>query len=81
MKESNFRNLMLILMFVNDYFSRDAIFTSTVNCLTSFLAGFVIFSVLGYMAHMLKKDISTVATDGKCTKFFLKFIKYSNLKN
>ncbi|XP_042899384.1 sodium-dependent serotonin transporter [Parasteatoda tepidariorum] len=43
---------------------RDAIFTSTVNCLTSFLAGFVIFSVLGYMAHMLKKDIETVATDG-----------------
>ncbi|GFY50126.1 sodium-dependent serotonin transporter [Trichonephila inaurata madagascariensis] len=44
---------------------RDAIFTSTVNCLTSFLAGFVIFSVLGYMAHMLKKDISNVATDGQ----------------
>ncbi|XP_054707444.1 sodium-dependent serotonin transporter-like [Uloborus diversus] len=44
---------------------RDALFTSTVNCLTSFLAGFVIFSVLGYMAHMLKKDISNVATDGQ----------------
>ncbi|XP_067145522.1 sodium-dependent serotonin transporter [Centruroides vittatus] len=43
---------------------RDAIFTSTINCLTSFLAGFVIFSVLGYMAHMQRKDISNVATDG-----------------
>lgn len=74
MKELNFRNFMLILMFVNDYCSRDAIFTSTVNCLTSFLAGFVIFSVLGYMAHMLKKDISTVATDGKCIKFFFQHL-------
>lgn len=42
----------------------DAILTSTVNCLTSFLAGFVIFSVLGYMAHVLKKDIQDVAADG-----------------
>ena len=43
---------------------RDAIFTSTINCLTSFLAGFVIFSVLGYMAFVLKKDVSNVAADG-----------------
>lgn len=45
-------------------YDRDAIFTSTVNCLTSFLAGFVIFSVLGYMAHVLKKDVANVAADG-----------------
>ncbi|KAI1292294.1 Sodium-dependent serotonin transporter [Halotydeus destructor] len=43
---------------------RDAIFTSSVNCLTSFIAGFVIFSVLGYMAKVLDKDISNVAADG-----------------
>ncbi|XP_022245423.1 sodium-dependent serotonin transporter-like [Limulus polyphemus] len=43
---------------------RDAIFTSSINCVTSFLAGFVIFSVLGYMAHMSQRDIQTVATDG-----------------
>ncbi|RWS26665.1 sodium-dependent serotonin transporter-like protein [Leptotrombidium deliense] len=43
---------------------RDAIFTSGVNCFTSFIAGFVIFSVLGYMAHVLDKDVSTVAADG-----------------
>jgi solute carrier family 6 serotonin transporter-like protein 4 len=44
--------------------NRDAIFTSTVNCLTSFVAGFVIFSVLGYMAHVLKRDVANVAADG-----------------
>ncbi|RWS07147.1 sodium-dependent serotonin transporter-like protein, partial [Dinothrombium tinctorium] len=42
---------------------RDAIFTSGVNCFTSFIAGFVIFSVLGYMADVLGKDVSTVAAD------------------
>lgn len=46
-------------------FCRDAIFTSCVNCLTSFVAGFVTFSVLGYMAKKLNKDISKVATDGR----------------
>ncbi|CAG2105030.1 unnamed protein product, partial [Medioppia subpectinata] len=43
---------------------RDAIFTSSINCLTSFIAGFVIFSVLGYMAHKMDKDISDVASGG-----------------
>uniref|UniRef100_T1K600 Transporter n=1 Tax=Tetranychus urticae TaxID=32264 RepID=T1K600_TETUR len=43
---------------------RDAILTSSVNCLTSFLAGFVIFSVLGYMAKVLNKDVSNVVTHG-----------------
>ncbi|GLV41866.1 Serotonin transporter [Carabus blaptoides fortunei] len=43
---------------------RDAILTSSINCLTSFLAGFVIFSVLGYMAHVQRKSIEDVGLEG-----------------
>ncbi|XP_060700115.1 solute carrier family 6 member 4b [Hemiscyllium ocellatum] len=42
---------------------RDAIVTSLVNCLTSFLSGFVIFTVLGYMAEMRNVDVEEVAKD------------------
>lgn len=37
--------------------------TSSVNCLTSFLSGFVIFTVLGYMAEMRNQNVDTVAKD------------------
>ncbi|XP_051883986.1 sodium-dependent noradrenaline transporter [Pristis pectinata] len=43
---------------------RDAVFTSSINCVTSFFSGFAIFSVLGYMAFKHGVDISEVATDG-----------------
>ncbi|KAI6176722.1 Transporter [Aphelenchoides bicaudatus] len=46
----------------NVYF--DALLTSTINCLTSFLSGFVIFSVLGYMACKSGKSIKDVAQEG-----------------
>lgn len=39
----------------------DAVVTSAVNSLTSFLSGFVIFSVLGYMAELLGKDVEEIA--------------------
>ncbi|CAG0895657.1 unnamed protein product [Darwinula stevensoni] len=52
---------------------RDALFTSTVNCLTSFLAGFVIFSVLGYMAHCQGKSVEDV---GKSEGPGLVFVVY-----
>ncbi|XP_018497703.1 sodium-dependent serotonin transporter [Galendromus occidentalis] len=43
---------------------RDALLTSFINCATSFVAGLVIFSFLGYMAKNLDRDISSVATSG-----------------
>lgn len=39
--------------------------TASINCITSFLAGFVIFSVLGYMAHVQNRDISEVGEEGE----------------
>ncbi|CAG2225028.1 SERT [Mytilus edulis] len=42
----------------------DAVATATINCFTSVLAGFVVFSVLGYMAHITQKDIDKVAMEG-----------------
>ncbi|KAB7507388.1 Sodium-dependent dopamine transporter [Armadillidium nasatum] len=42
----------------------DALVTSTINCLTSFVSGFVIFSVLGYMSKMSGNDIANVVDQG-----------------
>uniref|UniRef100_F6XTN6 Transporter n=1 Tax=Ciona intestinalis TaxID=7719 RepID=F6XTN6_CIOIN len=56
---------------------RDAFITSVVNCLTSFMAGFVVFSVLGYMAHLLNKtDIEEVTTPDSPTGVGLLFVVY-----
>lgn len=43
---------------------RDAVLTSAINSATSFLAGFVIFSVLGYMAKRLNVDVKDIAAEG-----------------
>ncbi|KRX44980.1 Sodium-dependent serotonin transporter [Trichinella murrelli] len=45
-------------------FYRDAIVAGCINSLTSILSGLVIFSVLGYMADCLNKDIAEVAETG-----------------
>ncbi|XP_011921344.1 PREDICTED: sodium-dependent noradrenaline transporter isoform X2 [Cercocebus atys] len=42
---------------------RDALLTSSINCITSFVSGFAIFSILGYMAHEHKVNIEDVATE------------------
>lgn len=39
---------------------RDALVTSTINCLTSVLAGFVVFSTLGHMAEVSNKSVEEV---------------------
>ena len=43
---------------------RDCLFTSVVNCATSFFSGFVIFTYLGYMAHYQDRNIREVAEQG-----------------
>ncbi|KAM8816595.1 sodium-dependent dopamine transporter isoform 3-T3 [Rhynchonycteris naso] len=43
---------------------RDAIITTSVNSLTSFSSGFVVFSFLGYMAQKHNVPIGDVAKDG-----------------
>ncbi|XP_032222489.1 sodium- and chloride-dependent GABA transporter 1 isoform X2 [Nematostella vectensis] len=43
---------------------RDAMTVSVINCSTSVFAGLVIFSVLGFMAEVLGKEVSEVATSG-----------------
>ena len=43
---------------------RDAMITAVINCLTSFLAGFVVFSVLGYMSVKQGVPVKEVATAG-----------------
>ncbi|CAH0394317.1 unnamed protein product [Bemisia tabaci] len=43
---------------------QDALLTSLINSCTSFVSGFVIFSVLGYMAHTSGQPIQKVAREG-----------------
>ncbi|XP_039432687.1 sodium- and chloride-dependent glycine transporter 2-like [Culex pipiens pallens] len=43
---------------------RDAIIVAVTNILTSFFAGFVIFSILGFLAHELDTEVGTVLDQG-----------------
>ncbi|CAH8525684.1 unnamed protein product [Dicrocoelium dendriticum] len=43
---------------------RDAMVTSFINCATSFLSGFVVFSVLGHMCFRMGKTMEAVANEG-----------------
>ncbi|XP_078068164.1 sodium- and chloride-dependent neutral and basic amino acid transporter B(0+)-like [Mustelus asterias] len=51
---------------------RDTIIVCVVNCATSVIAGFAIFSILGHMAHEQDKPVSEIAQSG----FGLAFIAY-----
>lgn len=43
---------------------RDALIVPVVNCGTSIYAGFVVFSILGYMAKAKGLDVEDVAEQG-----------------
>ncbi|KAG5281081.1 hypothetical protein AALO_G00067230 [Alosa alosa] len=52
---------------------RDAIVTSLVNCFTSIISGFVIFTVLGYMAQRRGCNVEDVAKDTGPSLLFITY--------
>ncbi|XP_030646915.1 sodium- and chloride-dependent GABA transporter ine [Chanos chanos] len=48
----------------NNNILRDTFIVSVLNSATSILAGFVIFSAIGYMAHLHNLPVDDIATDG-----------------
>ncbi|KAL4224062.1 hypothetical protein ACF0H5_017519 [Mactra antiquata] len=49
----------------------DAMVTAIINCFTSLMAGFVVFSVLGYMGHILNKAVEDLAEEGPGLVFYV----------
>lgn len=52
------------------YIHRFAITVPLINCATSIYAGFVVFAVLGYMAHEAGVDVKDVVNSGKLSDGF-----------
>lgn len=66
-----FRFLLNSSFLLSVFLCRDAFVLALINSGTSFFAGFVVFSVLGFMATEQGVDISKVAESGKHTPFTL----------
>ena len=50
---------------------KDALMIPILNCATSVFAGFVVFSVLGYMAHKTGTSVDEVTTAGKFIQLYI----------
>ncbi|RKX70980.1 sodium-dependent transporter [candidate division WOR-3 bacterium] len=61
----------------NSDINNNAVITGFSNCLTSYIAGFAVFSSLGYLALMTKKSVADVAAGGPG----LAFISYPTIIN
>ncbi|CAC5406551.1 unnamed protein product [Mytilus coruscus] len=55
----------------SDEYFRDALMIPLINCLTSFYAGFVTFSILGFMAHKKNTTVDKVAAGGPGLAFIV----------
>ena len=53
----------LILCCFDEY--RDSVLVATLNCATSLFAGFVIFSIMGFMANELGTTVDQVVDQGE----------------
>ena len=66
---------IIFYLIFNNFVCRDTMIVCFGNCLTSFVAGFAIFSVLGFMAKELNAPIEEIATPGTG----LAFVAYPDL--
>ena len=66
---------IILLVDIQLFICRDTMIVCFGNCLTSFVAGFAIFSVLGFMAKELNAPIEEIATPGTG----LAFVAYPDL--
>lgn len=48
---------------------------SLINCMTSFFAGFTVFSMMGFMARLLKTEVGDAVKGGKVSAVSHKFLK------
>ncbi|PRD25861.1 UNVERIFIED_CONTAM: Sodium- and chloride-dependent glycine transporter 1 [Trichonephila clavipes] len=58
----------------NNNVYRDALFIPILNCATSILAGFVVFSIIGFMAYETGNSIEDVVSEGNILLTFLRLV-------
>lgn len=60
--------MKLKLFILSFLLPRDALIVTVANSFTSLLAGFVIFSAIGYMAHIHHLPVDNISTGGRYRK-------------